>query len=80
MAATAEEATRLLTQCRSQSKQLVGTVSALLGVCTITTGLRLYARWRSGRSAFGWDDAFACLALLSLIPEAVLLISMAYSL
>ena len=66
---------QLLADCSVESQHLVGAISALLAICAVTTGLRLYARWISGRKAFGWDDALACMALLSLIPEAVLLIS-----
>lgn len=76
MKATPEETAHLLAYCSAQSRHSVGGVSALLAICAGTTGLRLYARWLSGRSAFGWHDVFVCLALLSLIPEAVILISM----
>ena len=74
MAATPQEAAHLLAYCSTQFQRLIGTVSALLAIGVITTGLRLYARWFSGKNAFGWDDISACLTLVALIPQAVLLI------
>lgn len=46
--------------------QLVGVTVFFIVLNTVTVGLRIFARTRLAKGAFGWDDAFLIFTYVSL--------------